>query len=219
MRSGSTRGTRAWGLRGDRETYHGRRHVKPEPLHARDRCPGSERVPHGLQVKWEEEVFVSGCSQRARNPGVGLFGASKKRPGASRGANRDAKLSTHLIVVVDAVVVFARALWLERMIAGLVNRRPRGASRDCEDRRGIGRAMSRGEVSWARNEKVDYPVRWERTVLRAVLGVFARRSNPPSSTGRCGCVRGGERDRERRKNVRSTSSSRLRSRSVGNAAG
>ena len=82
-----------------------------------------------------------------------MFGASKKRPGASRGANRDAKLSTHLIVVVDAVVVFARALWLERMIAGLVNRRPRGASRDCEDRRGIGRAMSRGEVSWARNKK------------------------------------------------------------------
>ena len=45
----------------------------------------------------------------------------EKTPGASGGANRDAGLSTHLVVVV--VVVFSRALRLETMNAGVVNRR------------------------------------------------------------------------------------------------
>ena len=75
----------------------------------------------------------------------------RKNAGASGGANRDAGLSTHLVVVV--VVVFSRALRLEMMNAGVVNRRSRGASRDGEDRRGIGRAMRRRKISCARNEK------------------------------------------------------------------
>ena len=150
---------------------------------------------------FRERVFAS----RAEPSGVGFFGASKKRPGASRGANRDAKLSTHLVVVVDVDVdvVFSRALRLKMTNAEVVNRRSRGASRDGGDRRGIGRAMSRRELSCARNEKVDCPVRRGRTVLRAVLGVFARRSRPPSSAGRCGCVRGGGWDQERGERVRS----------------
>ena len=126
----------------------------------------------------------------------------EKTPGASGGANRDAGLSTHLLLVV-VVVVFSRALRLKMMNAGVVNRRSRGASRDGEDRRGIGRAMRRRKISCARNEKVDCPVRRGRTVLRAVLGVFARRSRPPSSAGRYGCVRGGGWDQERGERVRS----------------
>ncbi len=141
----------------------------------------------------------------------------RKNVRVGRGLNRDAGPSTHLVVVV---VVFAGTLWLETMNAGMVNREsPRGASRDGWDRRGIGRAMRRRKISCARDEKVDCPVRRGRTVLRAVLGVFARRSSPPSSVGRCGCVRGGGWDRERGERVRFACSSRRRSRSVGTRPG
>ena len=156
----------------------------------------ANRVRGGI---FRQRAFGSRAFSRTRGRFVWCV---EKTPGASGGANRDAGLSTHLLLVV-VVVVFSRALRLKMMNAGVVNRRSRGASRDGEDRRGIGRAMRRRKISCARNEKVDCPVRRGRTVLRAVLGVFARRSRPPSSAGRCGCVRGGGWDQGRGERVRS----------------
>ena len=71
-RSGSTRGTRTRGRGGDRGTHRGWGHVKPEPFHAGNGCPGPERVPHGLQFEREEEVFRQRAfASRVKAPGVG----------------------------------------------------------------------------------------------------------------------------------------------------
>ena len=177
-RGGRSGGPR--GRRGGTGTHRVRRDVEAEVLHPRDGRPGPEGVTHLLferRGSGDGARRVSRCREsvaETRDEGIQGRGSAGGRAGPTGdgGARCEPRLRRPL-------------------------RDAAGTEREMEERWSSVGARARGGAArrgWNRSRR-DVAPRCRgseaggcaRTVLRAVLGVFARRCSPPSSAVRKGC--------------------------------
>ena len=183
-RAGRGRAARSGVARGVSRAYRGGRDVEAEVLHPGDGRPGPQRIPRRLLSRMGK-----------RGAGFARGRGSARERGARRRDERRATSRIHR----------GRAGKGAREARARLAGRTSSSSSSAEegrwggagaDGRGgsrcLGSVARRGESTRARARRharirPRRRSRRARTVLRAVLGVFARRCSPPSSAARKGC--------------------------------